>query len=156
MDARSLANIATLTPETQPFATSFLGKANNFLNPKGYSVEIISGSRTYVQQNALYAQGRTAPGNRVTNAPAGYSLHNFGIAFDIGIFSGGKYIDDFLNDTDCDNLYKSLAPIGKGLGLEWGGDWQSICDYPHYQYNPLHLSLSDMRSRVVGGQSLFS
>lgn len=156
MDARSQANIETLQEQVQPLATKFLVDANALMNPKGYSVEIIAGSRTYAQQNALYAQGRTPPGIRVTNAPAGYSLHNFGIAFDIGIFSGGKYVDDFLNDNDCDNLYKSLAPVGKNLGLEWGGDWTSICDYPHYQYNPLHLALSDMRSRVASGQSLLS
>lgn len=56
-----------------------------------------SGLRTYEEQNALYAQGRTAPGNKVTNAKGGFSNHNFGIAFDIGIFEGAKYLGDSPN-----------------------------------------------------------
>nr|WP_295770097.1 M15 family metallopeptidase [Rhodoferax sp.] len=41
--------------------------------------------RSCAEQDALYAQGRTAPGNKVTNAKSGDSNHNFGIAFDIGV-----------------------------------------------------------------------
>ncbi len=58
-------------------------------------IKIISGTRTHMQeQDALYARRRTAPGPRVTNARGGYSNHNFGIAWDIGLFRGGKYLED--------------------------------------------------------------
>jgi len=46
-------------------------------------LKLISGLRTYEEQDALYAQGRTAPGPKVTNAPGGHSNHNFGLAFDM-------------------------------------------------------------------------
>lgn len=39
--------------------------------------------RTFAEQEALYAQGRTKPGKVVTNAKAGMSYHNYGLAVDI-------------------------------------------------------------------------
>ena len=96
MDSRSLANIATLLPAAQDKAHAFLDAiaASNRL-PAGWYVSIISGTRTYAEQDVLYQQGRTTPGPIVTNAPPGYSNHNFGIAFDLGIFNAdGQYLDD--------------------------------------------------------------
>lgn len=158
IDPRSQSVISTLLPAVQPYAVAaldaFNNPANNLIN-NGWSVKAISGTRSYKDQDALFNQGRHGnPGHIVTNAPGGYSLHNFGIAFDIGIFNqNGQYIDDIVRDTDP--YYITLGPIGKSKGLEWGGDWQSIKDYPHYQYNPLHLSTSQLRERVSSGQSLF-
>ena len=54
----------------------------------GIIIKVISGLRTYDEQNGLHAKGRTTPGKIVTNARGGYSNHNFGIAFDIGVFEG--------------------------------------------------------------------
>ena len=39
--------------------------------------------RSMATQAALYAQGRTRPGPVVTNARAGHSFHNFGLALDV-------------------------------------------------------------------------
>ena len=41
------------------------------------------GMRTFQEQAKLYFQGRTTPGKIVTNAKAGYSCHNYGIAVDV-------------------------------------------------------------------------
>jgi peptidoglycan L-alanyl-D-glutamate endopeptidase CwlK len=84
---------------------------------------VLSGTRTYAEQDALFAKGG------VTKARGGFSNHNFGIAFDIGVFSGAKYLEE-------SPLYKAVAVIGKGLGLSWGGDWKSFVDEPHYQLRP--------------------
>jgi peptidoglycan L-alanyl-D-glutamate endopeptidase CwlK len=138
-DSRTEANIATLTPDTQAKARAFMALATGENNPlpSGWTVKIIQGTRTYDQQEALYAQGRTTPGDRVTNAPAGYSNHNFGLAFDIGIFdSKGNYIDDDYPQPVVSRNYCALAPLGKGVGLFWGGDWASIDDEPHYELRP--------------------
>ena len=78
IDPRSAANIATLRPYAQAKAREWLLKCLE----AGINVKIITGTRTYKEQDALYAQGRTAPGLKVTNAPAGYSWHNFGVAWD--------------------------------------------------------------------------
>ena len=47
------------------------------------SLQVTQGLRTWGQQNVLWEQGRTTAGPIVTNAPAGYSSHNFGYAVDI-------------------------------------------------------------------------
>ena len=84
VDERSETNIATLPLEVQPIARSLVQKAA--LN--GIQIKIISGFRTYAEQNKLYAQGRTKSVPKVTNAREGYSNHNFRVAFDVEIFEG--------------------------------------------------------------------
>lgn len=88
VDTRSEKSIGTLLPEVQPFARALVQKAA----AGSINIKIISGLRTYAEQDALYAKGRTAPGPTVTNATGGRSNHNFGIAFDIGVFSGNSYL----------------------------------------------------------------
>lgn len=94
---------------------------------QGINVQITSGFRSYAEQNRLYAQGRTTPGNIVTNARAGQSIHNFGLAIDYVLVShdGSKAIWTVNND------WRKVAAIGKSLGFQWGGDWRSFRDYPH-------------------------
>jgi len=90
-------------------------------------VRILSGTRTYAEQDVLYRKGRfgdTSP--IVTKAKGGHSNHNFGIAWDIGIFDSGKYLGS-------SPLYAQAAAVGKVPGIEWGGDWTSFVDQPHYQ-----------------------
>lgn len=124
-DPRSERAIATLLPEVQPLARALVQKAA----AAGIRIRIISGLRTYAEQDALYAQGRTAPGSIVTNARAGHSNHNFGIAFDIGVFEGNQYLPD-------SSKYKAVGALGMDLGLEWGGSWKTIVDQPHFQLRP--------------------
>ena len=145
-DARSEESIASLVPKAQRAARQFMVAAKPF----PYTVKILSGGRTYAQQDALYAQGRTKPGNRVTNAPAGSSNHNFGIAFDVGIFDGKTY---FTGSTPATNKpYLDLRKLTRPavLELDWGGDWKSIKDYPHYE---LHTGLTtkEVRARLERG-----
>jgi peptidoglycan L-alanyl-D-glutamate endopeptidase CwlK len=82
--------IATLLPQVQPYARALIGKAA----AAGITIKVISGLRTHEEQNDLYAQGRTKRGPIVTNARGGYSNHNFGIAFDAGVFESGTYLDE--------------------------------------------------------------
>jgi peptidoglycan L-alanyl-D-glutamate endopeptidase CwlK len=91
-DARSENNIRTLAIRAQRPAREFLDRVRR----AGIGARIISGTRTYAMQNALYARGRSGnPGPIVTRARGGQSNHNFGIAWDIGIFTTvGGYIQD--------------------------------------------------------------
>lgn len=125
VDARSEKNIATLLPELQPVARALVKKAA----ANGIQIKVISGLRSYAEQDALYAQGRTTPGRIVTKAKGGYSNHNFGIAFDIGVFSGSEYLPE-------SPLYRAVGALGMDLGLEWGGNWTSLVDEPHFQLRP--------------------
>lgn len=101
VDPRSEKNIATLLPEVQPYARALIHAAAK----QGIEIKVISGTRTYEEQNALYEQGRTKPGEIVTNAKPGYSSHQFSIAFDIAVFQGGRYLPE--------------SPLYKGRRLPW-------------------------------------
>jgi peptidoglycan L-alanyl-D-glutamate endopeptidase CwlK len=129
LDDRSERNLATLHPELQERVTAFIKAAKMMAQARNLDVRIISGTRSYAEQDAIYAQGRSTTGRIVTNAKAGYSNHNFGIAFDIGVFQGKAYLGEHA-------LYDELGPLGESLGLEWGGRWKKIVDKPHYQFRP--------------------
>lgn len=148
-DVRSEGNIRTVLPQTQRAARSFLNRAKS--NFPGFEVRIISGSRTYAEQDLLYRKGRFGnPPPKVTNARGGQSNHNFGIAWDVGIFKDGKYLT---GDTKAEAaIYKQLASIAKTNDLEWGGDWTSIVDMPHYQLK-LDLTLAQVRKRFERGKA---
>lgn len=122
---RSEKIIATLSQSVRPYARALFFKAK----ANGISINIISGTRTFAEQNALYARGRTTPGAIVTKARGGYSNHNFGIAFDVGVFEGAAYLGE-------SPKYAAVGVLGRELGLEWGGDWTSFVDAPHFQLRP--------------------
>ena len=91
--------------------------------------------RTFAEQNALYAKGRTTPGAKITNAKAGFSYHNYGLAIDIVFIIDGKTASwdmksDFDNDGKSD--WQEVVTIFKQYGWEWGGDWKFF-DGPHFQ-----------------------
>ena len=97
--------------------------------------------RTIAEQNALYAQGRTKPGAKVTNAKGGQSYHNYGLAIDIvllidkdknGTFETASW--DLKTDFDGDGKsdWQEIVAIFKRYGWEWGGDWKFV-DAPHFQ-----------------------
>lgn len=96
---------------------------------QGLIVKLGECFRSVVEQDALYAQGRTTKGSIVTNArgTSYSSMHQWGVAFDVIRNDGkGAY-------NDSDNWFSKVAKIGKSLGLEWGGDWTSPVDKPHFQ-----------------------
>lgn len=147
---RSEKAIATLLPDVKPYARALFFKARD----KGIAINIISGTRTFEEQNRLYAKGRTTPGPKVTNARGGYSNHNFGIAFDIGVFNGNRYLPE-------SPLYKAVGALGMELGLGWGGNWKSIVDQPHFELRPAWAAgmserdmLAELRSRTEHGERI--
>lgn len=149
LDLRTEGNIQSLQPKAQEKAREFLKAVTAELGQDGTVFKILSGTRTYAEQDALFAQGRTKfPGSIVTKARGGQSNHNFGVAWDIGIFQAGKYIPE-------SPLYKKAGEIGKRLGLEWGGDWQSIQDEPHFQAIP-ESKLAATRSQFEAGEAIMA
>jgi peptidoglycan L-alanyl-D-glutamate endopeptidase CwlK len=139
-DPRSEAALATLHPKAREKARAFMARAVPAMEAHGLVVKIICGTRTYAEQDALYNQRP-----RVTRAPAGYSMHNFSVAFDIGLFRGPAYLGD-------DPRYAECGKIGQSVGLEWGGSWK-FCDEPHFQV-PTGLTLQQMRERVARGENV--
>jgi peptidoglycan L-alanyl-D-glutamate endopeptidase CwlK len=104
-DARTERNIGTLEPAVQDLARQHIYQARQ----AGIDLRIIDAFRTLAQQDALYAQGRTAPGRQVTNAPGGKSYHNYSVAYDVGVFKnhGKTYIDEGQSTM-------SLRRLGRG------------------------------------------
>jgi len=130
-------------------------KATNQLRPKvqraadavvaemkrhGHPVRIVEGFRTLERQTELYNQGRTTPGAVVTNAKAGQSLHNYGVAADF-VFRREGY-------NASDTLWALLGAVGKKQGFTWGGDWNGFVDRPHFEMK-LGYSLRDFQKNKI-------
>ena len=142
-DSRSEKSIGSLHPKAQQAARVFLKKVLD----AGIDARIISGTRTYAEQNALHRQGRFGnPPPKVTNARGGQSNHNFGIAWDIGIFKSGAYLGE-------SPLYDKAAEAGLIPEVEWGGHWKSFKDKPHYQL-ATGLVLAGVRDKFENGQAI--
>jgi peptidoglycan L-alanyl-D-glutamate endopeptidase CwlK len=106
-------------------------------------VIVTSTYRDAEAQNALYAQGRTKPGKRVTNAKEGQSMHNWRVAFDVVPLRNGNPV---WGTSGADGkLWQRVGEIGESVGLEWGGRWKSFPDFPHFQYTG-GLRLKDFQS----------
>lgn len=116
-------DISLLHPELRDICREFLAACK----AQGLIVGVSQTYRTRSEQEALYAQGRTAPGSVVTNAKYPLSPHNWGLAFDIYRRDGkGAYNND-------DGWFERCGVIGKRLGLTWGGDFKSFKDRPHFE-----------------------
>lgn len=96
---------------------------------EGIDILITSTYRDNESQDALYAQGRTKPGVKVTNARAGQSFHNYRCAVDVVPMKNGKPIWNAK-----DPVWKDIGRLGKAAGLEWAGDWVRFKEFPHFQY----------------------
>ncbi len=84
--------------------------------------------RTFEDQDELYAQGRTKPGQIVTNARGGDSLHNYGLAGDYVLDGslekpGIQWSWNVKADLDRDGRsdWMEMGAIARACGLEWGG-----------------------------------
>jgi peptidoglycan L-alanyl-D-glutamate endopeptidase CwlK len=106
---------------------------------QGIDVIITSTYRDAESQNALFAQGRTAPGKIVTKAKAGQSFHNYKVAFDFCPVVSGKAM---WNDT---KTFEHCGRIAEGLGLEWAGRWKSFKELAHCQFTG-GLTLADLQA----------
>jgi hypothetical protein len=132
-DSISVERIKQLHPKVQEIFTKFIEECETTFN---ITLRImLPVFRTISEQNALYTQGRTSPGKIVTNAKGGSSFHNYGLAIDLCRVDA----EDSDHDGDSKEILwdfdnGKLDPIAKKYNLEWGGDWHTIKDKPHFQY----------------------
>lgn len=97
----------------------------------GFDLEVTQGLRTWAEQDALYAQGRTTPGEIVTHAAGGSSWHNFGMAVDL-------VPEDITPGQPDWNLshpsWPRMVSVAESLGLVSGAEWHGAdLDTPHCQ-----------------------
>lgn len=112
-----------------PTLQTKINKLKTECEKKGLKIGIGECVRTVKEQDDLYAQGRTKPGAKVTNAKGSTysSMHQWGVAFDFYRNDGkGAFVD-------TDGFFTKVGKIGQSIGLEWGGSWKSPVDKPHFQ-----------------------
>ena len=99
-----------------------------------FGIPPYGGKRTQAEQDALYAKGRTAPGDIVTNTRNSY--HLTGRAVDVVPKPDGWSAPGVdWSARRFDPIARAFKQAGKELGvpIEWGGDWKRFKDRPHFQ-----------------------
>jgi len=132
-----------MSASKQGLDPEFVTKLNLFekkLAERGIKVMMTCGYRSVAEQNRLYAQGRTTPGKKVTNARGGYSWHNFALAADYAFIVNGK--------VTWNGPWNVFGKTARECGLEWGGDFKSIVDRPHVQWTK-GRTLAQMRQAAA-------
>lgn len=134
-DAISEKRVSELHPLVRGKFKAFIEACESRL---GITLRVVQGLRTFPEQQALYEQGRSTRGPIVTNAKAGSSYHNYGLAVDLAQLLNGKINWDF--------NYSLIQPIAREFGLVWGADWDNdgktkaqgdkdehLVDMPHFE-----------------------
>lgn len=135
MDNITETRINTLHPSIRQDVYNLITTANKQLTGRS-QIRIVQGLRTFPEQTALYNQGRTTKGKKVTNAKAGQSYHNYGLAIDFALLIDGKEISwDTKADLDLDGVadWIEVVRIFKAAGYTWGGNFSTIKDMPHIE-----------------------
>jgi len=100
----------------------------------GFPMRICQGVRTAAEQQALYAQGRTAPGHIVTNCDGVKTKSNHQAQAD----GYGHAVDCcFVGADPWTGPFEVYGAAGQALGLRWGGTFSSLPDRPHLELPPL-------------------
>lgn len=134
--------LSDLDPALRPLAERFLVRCAE----RQVDVLVVCTWRSGAEQDALYAQGRTAPGHIVTRARAGQSAHNAtdaqgrpaARAFDAVPLLHGKPIWEDPRDTDAewanDYGWRIMGEVAAEVGLDWyGRAGASFREAPHFQ-----------------------
>lgn len=119
--------------DLHPYVAGLCNRLIDLCKKEGITIIVTSTLRDSEYQKYLYEK---VPGS--TNTPL-IGAHGFGLAFDVVPIVNGKAI------WNNQGLWNKVGAIGKSIGLEWGGDWRSIVDKPHFQYTQ-GLSSSELRA----------
>jgi len=120
MDAHSEEKLAQVHPELSR-------RIHQLADSLTFPIIVTQGLRTYAQQNALYDQGRTTPGNIVTKARGGYSMHCFGLAVDVAPLDDAGRVDWNAEDEK----WQEILAKAPSCGLAEGAEWRTFPDKPH-------------------------
>lgn len=160
MDEITLKRIALAHPLIREKMKADYIAANKLLG-KGARLRFAHVYRTNKEQDALFNKRP-----KVTNAKGGQSIHNYGLAFDIvllydqdgnGTFETASWnmVRDFDKDGKAD--FMEVTKYFKSQGWEWGGDWKSFKDNPHFQLkkpNGTSYSWKELKEKIDKGQTI--
>jgi hypothetical protein len=106
------------------------------LDRRGMAALITDGFRSFAEQDALFAQGRTTRGKIVTKAKGGESNHNYGLAVDLYPVLDGRVLTDVPPGTVPARRFKdtqqAIIDEAERAGLSSGIHFSSV-DPPHVQ-----------------------
>lgn len=123
IDDITINRIQALHPDIRCWVEHLYRDVSKLL-PKGVMLRFTSTHRTNEEQHKLFLQRP-----KVTNADSGQSIHNYGLAFDIVLIVNGKA------SWSVDSNWMLVAKFFKDKGFTWGGDFKSMYDAPHFEYN---------------------
>lgn len=153
-------DISDLEPEAHDLCVALVERAAAL----GHPLVIVQTYRSALEQAALYAKGRTRPGEPchhwwppfvravgtcrthpfgavVTNAPPGSSWHEARRAFDVAFGVAAT--------ITWSGPWEQIGQLGESLGLSWGGRWRSP-DRPHFEHRggiSLAAAIAEARAR---------
>jgi peptidoglycan L-alanyl-D-glutamate endopeptidase CwlK len=153
MDLITIQRISEAHPKLRNLLLAQYKEANNLLG-KGSRLRLAYVYRSNTLQDRLYNQKP-----KVTNAKGGQSIHNYGLAFDIVMLYDNDGDENFeeaswsmIRDFDKDSIadWTEVTKYFKSKGWQWGGDWKSFKDNPHFQMD-FGYSWQSLKAKVEAG-----
>ena len=148
MDKITQDRINKLHPKVKPEVEKIIAECDVALTGRA-KIRITQGLRSFKEQDELYAIGRTKPGKKVTNAKAGQSIHNYGLAVDICLIINGKTASwDTVKDWDNDKVadWYECVKIFSKYGWVWGGNWKTFKDLPHFEKKSIKTKYGEIKT----------
>ena len=122
-------DLSLLAPQFRAAVEEALAKCK----AAGFDAMVYEGFRSNARQAFLFAQGRTRPGAKVTNASTSLtSWHGYGLAVDV-VHRTGFWEPFGKNARKNEEWFGDVAAIFKATQCNWGGDWTKP-DTPHMQW----------------------
>lgn len=135
----------------------------------GLRVQLIETWRDNAGQSEAWAKGRNKAGEIidrakvVTYARPGHSWHNImvadkpaSLAYHLAIIRPGGLLGFGQRLTKPGELmYEALGFIGENLGMKWGGRWESLRDYTHFEFHPDQATLSQTIAAIKASGNIF-
>lgn len=118
-----------------PLVEARVNKVLQAMDRLGFPMMVTDGFRTTEQQQILYAQGRTRPGLKVTDADgvktlSNHQAHNDGLGHAVDCC----FIDE--NGKPSWNTrfpWETYGSCCEAVGLSWGGRFKHPPDMPHVE-----------------------
>lgn len=133
---RTLENIETLHPIMRPYVVKLI---NEGYIKTGLTWVVTNSYRTPEEQEKLPSD--------VTNAGDLESFHQYGLAIDVVSVTNGE-ITYLKNSSLSVTHSKKLAPVGKSIGLVWGGVFGRP-DYPHFELHPNGKGWRQLKPKLI-------
>lgn len=123
--AASIAQLSTAHPDLQRLFREVI---------KHLDVKVLQGHRSVADQQELYAQGRTKPGNIVTNIDGvrRKSKHNHNPSLAVDVVPWPIDWKDIGRFQYMGGFVLGFARA-MGIDVEWGGHWKTFKDLPHFE-----------------------